>query len=282
MARSCACGSPNATSSPSSTPTPDSARGTWTLLYLVLTHLPPDQVARHLEALERALPGRRFAVCYGGPADAFDALDVPAKAFVDDPSLRGPIGEQSYVELLRVAYESFVAPDPSVEMVHLLEYDHAIADERYEREILRVLDQTGADFLGQICVDRTSTNWWHSVRLLDDDELWRFLAEITVRDEDEPRLFGGIANAVTIKRAALEAFARLPRHLDRYCEVYVPTVLHHLGFMVGDACPTSTVFDWIRWTPPFEAGEIEALPEEVLAVHPVKDYALLDLVIRRR
>ena len=247
---------------------------------MVLTHLPPDEVARHLDALRRALPGRRFAVCYGGPPDAFDALDVPDKAFVDDPSLRGPIGEQSYVALLRIAYETFVADDPSAEVVHLLEYDHAIADERYELEILRVLDQTGADFLGQICVDRTYTNWWHSVRLLDDEELWRFLADITVRDEDELRLFGGIANAVTIRRAALEAFARLPHHLERYCEVYVPTVLHHLGFTVGDASAVSTVFDWIRWTPPFEAAEIEALPDEVLAVHPVKDYELLDVVIR--
>ena len=248
---------------------------------MVLTHLPPDEVGRHLDALGRALPGRRFAVCYGGPADAFDALDVPAKAFLDDPSLRGPIGEQSYVQLLRTAYDAFVAPDPSVETVHLLEYDHAIVDERYEREIRRVLDRTGADFLGQICVDRTYTNWWHSVRLVDDDELWQFLADITVRDEDELRLFGGIANAVTIGRAALEAFAHLPRQLDRYCEVYVPTVLHHLGFTVGDASEVSTVFDWIRWTPPFDADEIRALPDEVLAVHPVKDYELLDLVIRR-
>lgn len=251
------------------------------LLYLVLTHRPPDEVARHLGALERALPGRRFAVCHGGAREDFEALDVPAKAFVADPTLRGPIGGQSYVELLRTAHEAFVAGDAGIELVHLLEHDHAIVDERYEHEVLRVLEETAADFLGGICVDRTETNWWHSIRLLDDRELWEFLAEISVRDEHEPRLFGGIANAVTIGRAALEAFARLPRHLDRYCEVYVPTVLHHLGFTIADASAVSTVFDWIRWTPPFEAAEIEQLPGEVLAVHPVKDYGLLELVARR-
>ena len=252
------------------------------LLYLVLTHRPPDEVALHLAALERALPGRRFAVCYGGAEADFERLDVPAKAFVADPSLRGPIGEQSYVDLLSTAYASFVAPDPAVEFVHLIEHDHAIVDERYERELLRVLDATGADFLGGICVDRTYTNWWHTVTLLDDAEWWDFLREISVRDKDELRVFGGIADAVTIRHAALEAFATLPRHLHRYCEVYVPTVLHHLGFTLGDASAISTVFDLIRWTPPFEEEEIAALPADVLAIHPVKDYRLLDLVTARR
>lgn len=252
------------------------------ILYLVLTHRPPDEVAQHLAALERALPGRRFAVCYGGTEADFELLDVAAKAFVADPSLRGPIGEQSYVDVLCTAYESFVAPDPDVELVHLIEHDHAIVDARYERELLRVLDATGADFLGGICVDRTFTNWWHSVALLDDAEWWSFLRELSVRDEDEPRVFGGIADAVTIRRAALEAFARLPRHLHRYCEIYVPTVLHHLGFTLGDASAISTIFDLIRWTPPFEEEEIAALSEDVLAIHPVKDYRLLDLVTNRR
>jgi hypothetical protein len=251
------------------------------ILYLVLTHRLPEEVALHLAALGRALPGRRFAVCYGGTEADFERLDVPAKAFVADPSLRGPMGEQSYVELLRIAYESFVAPDPEVELVHLIEHDHAIVDERYERELLRVLAATGADFLGGICVDRTYTNWWHTVALLDDEEWWSFLREISVRDEDELRVFGGIADAVTFRRAALEAFATLSRHLHRYCEVYVPTVLHHLGFTLGDASAISTVFDWLRWSPPFDSDELAALPDEVLAVHPVKDYALLDLVCGR-
>jgi hypothetical protein len=251
------------------------------LLYLVLTHRPADEVGVHLAALERALPGRRFAVLYGGTRAEFERVAAPAKAFVDDPSLRGD-REQSYTELWRTAYEAFVAPRPEVSLVHLIEHDHAIADERYERELLRVVAATRADFLGGICVDRTDTNWWHSVRLLDDDELRALLTRISVRGEAEPRLFGGIANAVTMSRAALTAFAQLEGHLDRYCEVYVPTVLHHLGFEVADACVISTIFDRIRWTPPYDAAEIEALPPDVLAIHPVKDYSLLDLLPRRR
>ena len=251
------------------------------LLYLVLTHRPPDEVAAHLAALERALPGRRFAVCHGGSEEDFERLDFPAKAFVADPSLRGGEREQSYAELWCTAYEAFVAGDPEVSFVHLIEHDHAIVDERYEHELLRVLDATGADFLGGICVDRTFTNWWHSVALLDDAEWWRFLRDISVRDGEEPRVFGGIADAVTFGRGALEAFATLPRHLHRYCEVYVPTVVHHLGFTVADASAISTVFDLIRWTPPFEEEEIAALPADVLAIHPVKDYGLLDLVTAR-
>lgn len=251
------------------------------LLYLVLTHRPADEVARHLAALDRALPGRRFGVLYGGTREEFERVATPAKAFVDDPSLRGE-REQSYAELLRVAFEAFVAGDPGVSLVHLIEHDHAIVDERYEAEVLRALELTGGDYLGAICVDRTHTNWIHSVRLVDDDELWRFLEKVGVRDDEpEPRLFGGIANAITIRRAALEAFARLPRHLERYCEVYVPTVLHHLGFTIGDASSVTAVFDRVRWTPPYEAEEIAALPGDVLAVHPVKDYDLLDLVVRR-
>lgn len=251
------------------------------LLYLVLTHRPPEEVAQHLAALERALPGRSFAVCYGGSREDFEALDLPAKAFVADPSLRGALS-QSYVELLRTAHESFVADDRGVSLVHLIEHDHAIVDERYEREVLRALEATRADFMGGICVDRTYTNWIHSVRTLGDTELHEFLRSITVRSDEELRLFGGIANATTFRRDALAAFATLSGHLHRYCEVYVPTVLHHMGFTIGDASAVSTVFDWLRWTPPYEAEEIAALPAEVLAVHPVKDYGLLELVTRRR
>jgi hypothetical protein len=250
------------------------------MLYLVLTHRPPEEVARHLGALGRALPGRRFAVLYGGTPEDFAALPVQAKAFVADPSLRGPAREQSYVELLRVAWEAFVAPDDSVELVHLVEFDHAIASERYEHEVLRALDATGADFLGGICVDRSETNWWHAIAVLADDELRGFLRDLS--GEADPRLFGGIANAVTFRRRALEAFATLPRHLHRYCELYVPTVLHHLGFAIGDASAVSTVFDWVRWTPDYTAAELAALPEDAVAAHPVKDVELIEAFVRAR
>jgi hypothetical protein len=249
------------------------------ILYVVLTHRAPADVEVHLDSLRRALPGRSFAVLYGGSEDDFVQLDDVPRAFVSDPTLRQPIGRQSYVEVLTRAYEEFVAGNDEVSHVNLFEFDHAIVDERYETELLRALEVTGADYLGRHCVDRTYTNWPHALACQDDAELHEFLNRLRGRADPELRVFGGVANAATISREALAAFVSLDRHLVRYTEFYVPTVLHYLGFAVADACSVSRVLDHARYAPPWSGDEIRALERgSVFALHPVKDYSLLPSV----
>jgi hypothetical protein len=245
------------------------------VLYCVLTHRSPDDVAVHLEALRRALPAADPAICYGGPREMFERLPPGRKVFLAEPTLRRPVGSQSYASVLRDIHSGLVEPSPEVTVIHLIEFDHVIVHRGYETELLRVMAATGADWLGRHCVDRTHTNWEHGLRVQDDDELYDFLADLGDDPErSHVRLFGGIADGATMTRSALERFVAVDHHLDRYVEFYVPTVMQQLGLRVRDACRVSTIFDHVRYAPPYDRREIAALtPGQAFALHPVKDYA---------
>jgi hypothetical protein len=247
-----------------------------TVLYVVITHRPAHEVALHLSFLAEALPGRRVAVAYGGPAETFPAIEARDKVFVEDPTLRGEMDRQSLNEVLLRTWAAFVAPDPAIDAISLIEHDLVPTGQAFDREIVRVLDATGAGVLGQNFTSRSHTNWPHALRVQDDAELTALLRDISVRDEHHPSVWGGTGAGMILTRAALEAFALQPRHLVRFAELYVPTVLHHLGFRVGDLARDSRLVDHSRFRPVYDADELDRLPREgVLAVHPVKDYGLL-------
>lgn len=245
------------------------------ILYVVITHQPPDEVRSHLEDFERVLPGRRAAICYGGTRKDFDALDVAAETlFIDDPTLRRTVA-QSYTQLLGAVYERLVAPDPACSCVHLIEWDHVILSPRYETELLDIVAGEGVGLVARHCADHTFVNWCHSIELLDDRELEQLLTAISVRDQDVPSLWGGLANGIAIGRSALEELCLRAGHMSRYCEVYLPTVIYHLGYRVLDAPASATLFDNLRVGPDYGMEEaIRLAGEGALALHPVKDPAV--------
>jgi hypothetical protein len=245
------------------------------ILYVVVTHQPPDEVRSHLEDFERVLPGRRVAICYGGTEKDFDALDVAAETlFIDDPTLRRTLA-QSYTQLLRAVCERLVAPDPACSCVHLIEWDHVILSPRYETELLDIVSGERVGLLARHCADHTFINWCHSIELLDDRELEQLLRAISVRDQDVPSLWGGLGNGITIGRSALEELCLRAGRMSRYFEVYLPTVIYHLGYRVLDAPASASLFDHLRFGPDYGMEEAVRLAGEgVLALHPVKDPAV--------
>jgi hypothetical protein len=245
------------------------------ILYVVITHQPPEEVKSHLEDLEAVLPGRRMAVCYGGTRTDFDALDVPAETlFIDDPTLRRPLA-QSYTQLLRTVFERLVAPDPACSCVHLIEWDHVILSPRYETELLDVISAERVGLVARHCADHTFVNWCHSIDVLDDRELEQLLKTISVRDQDVPSIWGGLGNGMTIGRSALEQLCLRAGHMSRYFELYLPTVVYHLGYRVLDAPPSTSLFDHLRYGPDYGMDEAVRLAGEgALALHPVKDPAV--------
>jgi hypothetical protein len=244
------------------------------ILFGILTHRSPADVGRHHDALKTVLPDAECAICYGGRRSAFEEIDGLPKVFLTEPTLREPVGTQDYSSVFAEIYGSLIEPDPRITYLHLIEFDHVIVHPGYEAELQRVLDATQADWLGRHCVDRTHSNWWHVLQAQDDAELLAFLGQIS--DNPEPsqvRIFGGIANACTISRRALEAFVSGGPHLARYVEMYAPTVLHQMGFRVRDANRISPIFDHLRFTPPLTLDEVTVLePGQAYALHPIKDY----------
>jgi hypothetical protein len=250
------------------------------ILYLLLTHRPAPEVKEYLEDFERVLPGRDNIVCYGGERDDFDGFAGWSNAlFVDDPDLRRRAG-QSYTRVLGLVYERFVAPNPAYTCVHLMEYDHVVLSPRYEGELLEIMSGERVGLLAQSCADHTMVNWCHGIDLLDDHELEGRLREISVRDQDVLSVWGGLGNGMTIGRKALEDFCRRAGDLSRYMEAYVPTVIYHLGYRVIDAPGAASMFDHVRYGPPYEREEAMRLVRDgALALHPVKERTVQQEVV---
>ena len=63
--------------------------------------------------------------------------------------------------------------------------------------------------------------------------------------------------------------------MSRYFELYLPTVIYHLGYRVLDAPPSASLFDHLRYGPDYDLDEAVGLAAAgALALHPVKDPAV--------
>ncbi len=242
------------------------------ILYVSLTHRPAAEVQAYLEDFERVLPDRRCVVAYGGTREDFEELDgTPDAFFIDDPALRSRAG-QSYNQVLKLVHEQFVAVDDSFSSVHLMEYDHVVLSPRYEAELLGIMAGERVGLLAPSCTDHTLVNWPHGIDLLDDQEFEGRLREISIRDQDILSIWGGLGNGMTIGRNALGDFCRLAADLPRYMEAYVPTVVYHLGYRVVGAPEGASLFDHVRFGPPYTREEAtQAARQGALAVHPIKE-----------
>ena len=248
---------------------PVSANGS--LLTAIVTHLDAARVRQQLAYLHAVAPGARFVVCHGGARSDFEELDLDDSLFVDDPSLRGPNRDQSYTATLRALYETFVRDDPGVELVYLIEYDQLILRPDFDRSLAELAGRTGAGLLAKHASARNDTNWPHYTRYRENDQLNRFFARISRRDDAAQR-WGCLGTGLLFRRDALAAFCSVDDVPHAYLEMLVPTVIHHLGFDVVNVDALSDLYAAIRWRPPFTA--VQALAEARAGrtfVHPFKE-----------
>jgi hypothetical protein len=254
-------------------------------LTVVLTHLDGEQVDERMRLLQAVAGDARFVVCHGGARSAFDRIEWGEKVFVDDPTLRGPAQHlQSLTQIFRTVWHRYFARDAELDSLYLIEYDHLILDGTFEHRLRELALDTGADLLGKRCVDLTATNVAHYVRFRRDQQLLRHLAGLSVR-EDRARMFGCLGDGMWLARRALEAYVEVGEHPPCYCEVYVPTLLHHLGFRVVDVDAYSDLYSNVRWLPERSAPEVLELARAgAVFVHPAKDQRviapLLELALR--
>ncbi|MBA2475347.1 MAG: hypothetical protein H0V40_05260 [Actinobacteria bacterium] len=243
-----------------------------TTLNVVLTHLPPAAVNEGLSFLDEVAPQARFAVCHVGDEDALAGVAREEKVFVDEPSFNGlPYTYQSLNAILDGVHDRLVRPDPGIDAVYLLEYDHLVLRPDFEERLSAVAAATGADFMGKTCGERTATNWFHYVRFRRDERLLEHLRSVSVR-ADPTRMYGCLGNGFWLSRTALEAFVAVEDHPPCYGELYVPTLLHHLGFELVDIDTHSDLYRHVRWYRPFAVEEVVRLKRDgAVFVHPFKD-----------
>jgi hypothetical protein len=250
------------------------------LVTLMQTHLGAADVRSQLAYLRALSPAVRFAVCHGGARADFDALGEEHAAFVDDPTLRGPNQHQSYTAVLRAGYEAFVEPDPEVDLLYFVEYDHLILHSDFHERLRALAAATGAGLLTKFGSPRNDTNWPHYLRYRGDAALDAYIERITTRPDPSAR-WGCLGTGMLFTRDALAAFHAATHDAPHaYLELFVPTVVHHLGFEVIDVDRLGDLYAGVRWRPEFGVDETIAAKRAGRAfVHPFKRVDALDRIL---
>lgn len=228
-----------------------------TVLTAILTHLDASLTEAQLAYLRALSPKSRFVICHGGRRSDFERLANKDAVFIDDPSLRGPHFEQSLDATLQTLYESHVREEPSVEFVYVIEYDHLILAGDFERRLAELAERSGAGLLAKSASPRNDSNWPHFLLTRDDRRLNDFIAAISCREDTQQR-WGCLGDGMLFRRDALAAFCSMDDKPSRYFELFVPTVVHHLGFDVVDVDAVSDLYMALRWVPEFTVAEAKA------------------------
>jgi hypothetical protein len=250
------------------------------LVTAVITHLAAEQVHAGAALLRTLAPDARLVICYGGPRSEFERLAVDEKVFIDDPTLKsnGP-HLQSMTQVFEAVWEACFIDDDDADSLYVIEYDHLVLDGAFEGHLRDLAEKTHADLLGKQCIDCSATNHEHYIRFRRDPRLLDHLRRISVREETT-RLFSCLGNGIWVTRRALEAYVAVERHPPCYLEIYVPTLLHHLGFHVVNIDAHSDMYRHVRWLPPITVAEvIEGLGRGTIFMHPVKDQGAVDAVM---
>lgn len=248
------------------------------ILTAILTHLDSRVVERQLDYLRTLSPASRFVVCHGGTRDHFDGLSTREALFIDDPSLRGPHFEKSINAILDALYETYVRDDDTIELVYVIEYDHLILRSDFERTLEELARRTGAGLLAKAASARNDSNWPHFLSTRGDDVLNSFIRGISQR-EDPCLRFGCLGTGMLFRRDAFCAFCTLHDPPSRYVELFVPTVIHHLGFEVVDVDAVADLYMAIRWLPEFDMDEVSREKRAGRTfVHPFKQLDALDAI----
>jgi len=240
------------------------------VLTAIITHLEAPAVRRQLDYLRDLSPASRFVVCHGGSRAAFEELADEDALFIDDPSLRGSARQQSYNAILRAVYEGRVAQDTDIELVYFMEYDHLVLASDFERRLEELAGASPAGLFAKGASRRNDTNWPHFTRYKDDAGINRFFAELSCRDDPWAR-WGCLGSGMLLRREALAALSAVPDPPRVYLEMFIPTVVYHLGFDVVDVDAVSDLYAGVRWKPEYGRDEVLAYMRAGQAfVHPYK------------
>jgi uncharacterized protein YfkK (UPF0435 family) len=80
-----------------------------------------------------------------------------------------------------------------------------------------------------------------------------------------------LANGFLMTRQALEGFCALPTHPPVYTEIYIPSVIYHLGFKIHPINALTDSYKFVRYEPAYSVEEVNGLIQAgTRFCHPVK------------
>lgn len=241
------------------------------IVHSVLTHHPAPVADGMMRFLADLGAGVAFCLGYGGSREEFERIEFEDKFFLDDPSLRGRIEDQNFSAWFQATEEWCIRKNLQPGLVHFTENDHLPLRADYWVELERAFLESGRDFLGKWCMDRTNTNEQFYLHYRDDPCLLQHLASVSMRS-DVRTIWGALADGMLMRREALEALSAVDLALPCFTEILIPSTLHHLGFTLGDFDAWSSIYRFVRHRPAYELSDIrEMMSLKPWCCHPFKD-----------
>lgn len=237
------------------------------MIHTVLSHGSPKSTDAQMQFLHKLCPDVLHIAAYGGSSAGFDDLAWWPRIFVREPTFHAPGGNMECHGYLRQVRRAAFRRDRS-ESVYFTEYDHAVLTPNYAKIVEFKL--RGCDFVGKITCATCDSEWMHSQRWYEDTALLDFLKGVSVRPPEKNYLRGCLGNGYAMTWEVLDTFCSI-NHYPAFYEVYVPTVIHHLGFSLGDF---GAAYKYVSCTP-HRGTEfvLAALAEGAPFVHPYKERA---------
>ena len=241
----------------------DSAR----VMNVVLTHLGGAAMERTLNNWKAICREENLWIAFGGSQDGFEALEYPRKVFVDDPYLRridNQRQKQSYTGIFRAMAPVVEREKP--DFIYLCEYDHLpLVPDLNCRQVAEIR-RKDADVMGHWLHRVDGTSNYHMLYHETDPGFAPFWRSFS-RREDAGTVFSMFGSGSLWSREAFLAVASHPCPIACYLELYLPTLVHHLGFRV---CGWDEEQHLLSNLPSRAISEAQGRRRGAWTVHPVK------------
>ena len=140
-------------------------------------------------------------------------------------------------------------------------------------------ERSDAGLFGKCVSPRNDSNWSHFARSRHDERLNRFFEQISCRDDPAVR-WGCLGDGMLFRRDALEAVATVPDPPHAFMELFIPSLVYHLGFELMDVDAISDLYTGLRWRPEFTVTDALAAKRAARSfLHPFKSVEALDLIL---
>ncbi len=203
------------------------------ILNVILSHHPPDAVSRMRKWWNRYAPDQDLLVAYGGTRENFDMIEGTWKVFVDDPRVRTRFHQkecQSYQGVFQ-AVSGELASHPGYRWLHFNECDQLPLVPDYSGITLRLLQDQDADAIGHFLRRIDGTGHPHFLVGGAKEKTSRLIGIISQREKKDVVL-SMLGCGTFFKREAFDLLASEADSEGVYLEIFIPTILHHLGFRV--------------------------------------------------
>jgi len=202
-------------------------------LYALITHQGAEPVARMLAWWRDFAEEDQLLVLHGGTPGDFSALAHTFKSYIDDPRLRTTDHQremQSYTAIYH-AIATFLRAHEEFDRVFIAEYDHVPLDRNFDTHLRLRLEREKADMIGCAVSRVDDTNFPHYLQAIAVPGFCEFWKKTTLREEPEVVL-SMLGTGSFWTREALVEMGSHGEPFPIYHELYVPTLVHHLGFRI--------------------------------------------------